>query len=160
MMFDIAGGIILACIGLSLLNLMLGLTWLSFQSEDGRQCWAIMGIIAAAWLLATLFGAVGALIDFALAGVWIWSRWDAIRARYQANPIPLGGRIWLAGMGIFMLCSLIGSAFSGLTAHADPYAKYLTPPAHTWQDDPIVTPVPNPFDRFDPPAHARHRHKR
>jgi hypothetical protein len=157
MMFDIAGGIILACIGLSLLNCVLGLTWLSFQSKDGRECWAIMGICAAGWFLAAVFGTVGALVDFAIAGAWIYSRRVAFKERFQEQSFPLGGKIWLAGIGVLMFFALIGGVFSDHAAHAD-----LTPPAHTWQDDPIVTPAPNPFDQFDPPklAHAKHRHKR
>jgi hypothetical protein len=68
---------------------------------------------------------------------------------------------WAAWGGIvgFLVLLFVGAWIHDLaSASADPYAKYLTPPAHTWQNDPIV--APNPFDRFDPPAHAKHRHKR
>jgi hypothetical protein len=66
-----------------------------------------------------------ALIDCAIAGAWIYSRRVAIKERFQEQSFPLGGKIWLAGMGVLMFCALIGGVFSDHAAHAD-----LTPPAH------------------------------
>ena len=81
MMFDIAGGIILAVIGLNLISLALGLTILSFQSK----VWAIIGLWLAAWLLVTFFGDAGALIDFGVVAFWIYSNRVAIKGRWQAQ---------------------------------------------------------------------------
>jgi hypothetical protein len=67
-MITIAGGIILGFLGLWTLGLTLNLMFLSFQSQEGRMFWAIMGACGTALLFLAFGGGAYLVAIIALVG--------------------------------------------------------------------------------------------